>query len=520
MTLPPPAAMAETDRVAVVREDVAIGRETVAQGGVRVRVEPRTVAARVPVETRAETAEVERRRVERPVTARRAPWREGDTLVVPVYEERPVTTTVLVLAEEIRVRVVEQRHAGQAGVSLRQDRVHVERRVADGPWVAEAAAHGPAGTDLQPPSPSRSPSVKQTVVALFDQHAAAQQARERLLARGFEPSSITLSDTADGEVRQSEPESGGVLASVRHFFADLFGDDRHDEVGVYADTIARGGAVLKVEVDDDERVDTTREVLESAGAADIDERVDAWRRDHGDDTATSGTTAATAATAATKPKGAKKTLRPGVAASTDSTATTASAGGSGEGVIPVVQESVAVGKRSVRAGGLRVYSRVVEEPVRETVDLREERATVERRAVDRPASAAELTGNEERTIEVTEMVERPVVQKTARVVEEVVVGKDVRQTSATVEETARHTEVQVDTLPGERDAGTLAGTDDDESARAHAFGRSLRDDPQYMGLGWDEVEPRARQRWAERYPDTPWERFKETARRSWDRMTE
>src|SRR5712671_2779741 len=91
--------------------------------------------------------------------------------------------------------------------------------------------------------------------------------------------------------------------------------------------------------------------------------------------------------------------------------------------VPVVQEELQVGKRAINVGGLRVIKRMSETPVSEIVKLREERATIERRPVDRDATEADFENFEEGTIEVREMSEQAVVGKTARVVEEVVVGK-------------------------------------------------------------------------------------------------
>src|ERR1044072_3375701 len=91
------------------------------------------------------------------------------------------------------------------------------------------------------------------------------------------------------------------------------------------------------------------------------------------------------------------------------------------GSVPVIEEELQIGKRTVRRGGVRVYSRVVDEPVEETVELREERVTVDRRKVDRPVEKGELSGLRDQTIEVMEVTEEPVVQKRARAREEVVV---------------------------------------------------------------------------------------------------
>ncbi|SAL89031.1 hypothetical protein AWB74_08871 [Caballeronia arvi] len=104
-----------------------------------------------------------------------------------------------------------------------------------------------------------------------------------------------------------------------------------------------------------------------------------------------------------------------------------------------------VGKREVHTGGVRVYSRVTETPVSESVNLREERATIERRAVNRPATAADLR---EGSVEIRETQEQPVVAKTARVVEEVVVGKEASTRTETVNDTVRSTEVDVERTEG------------------------------------------------------------------------
>jgi len=114
----------------------------------------------------------------------------------------------------------------------------------------------------------------------------------------------------------------------------------------------------------------------------------------------------------------------------------------GETTIPVVEEELQVGKREVERGGVRVESRVEEKPVTEQVQLREERVHVERRPVDRPVTNADEAFREG-TLEVTERAEEAVVSKTARVVEEVVVGKQVEEHTETVHDTLRRTDVDV-----------------------------------------------------------------------------
>ena len=81
--------------------------------------------------------------------------------------------------------------------------------------------------------------------------------------------------------------------------------------------------------------------------------------------------------------------------------------------------------------------------MQETVALREERVKLERRPVDRPVDAADDTFRE-RTIEVNETAEEPVIGKRSRVVEEVRVGKEQTQREQTVRDTVRSTDVKVE----------------------------------------------------------------------------
>ena len=120
--------------------------------------------------------------------------------------------------------------------------------------------------------------------------------------------------------------------------------------------------------------------------------------------------------------------------------------------MPVVEEELRVGKREVERGGVRVESRVEERPVEKEVRLQEEHVRVERRPVDRPVGDAEGLFKEG-TIEVTERAEVPVVAKEARVVEEVVVNKEVGERTETVRDTVRRTDVNVEEVEGTTETG-------------------------------------------------------------------
>jgi stress response protein YsnF len=115
--------------------------------------------------------------------------------------------------------------------------------------------------------------------------------------------------------------------------------------------------------------------------------------------------------------------------------------------VEVVEERLAVGKREVATGGVRVTSRVVETPVEETVRLREERVEAARRPAARKLSPAEADAVfAERTVEMVGTGEEAEVGRTARVVERVTLGKRVEERTETVRDKVRRTEVEVEEL--------------------------------------------------------------------------
>jgi uncharacterized protein (TIGR02271 family) len=125
-------------------------------------------------------------------------------------------------------------------------------------------------------------------------------------------------------------------------------------------------------------------------------------------------------------------------------------GQGGRAAIPVVEEQLQVGKREVEQGGVRIHTTQTEKPVQASVNLREEQVNVERHRVDRPASTADLNQpGRDAAVEVTAKSEVPIVNKEARVVEEVVVNKDVKERAETVRDSVRKTDVKVEKVEGD-----------------------------------------------------------------------
>jgi stress response protein YsnF len=197
-----------------------------------------------------------------------------------------------------------------------------------------------------------------------------------------------------------------------------------DEAHLYAESVRRGNVLVAAQVSDS-RADEASRIMDSAGLIDLERQAEDWRA--------SGWTGFQAQGGSyqgngqsNKPRGEdiayNQTARN---THTQSTSQRHDNLTDGDDTIEVVEEDIRIGKRNVEEGGVRVRSYVREVPVEEEVRLREERVHVERRPVDRPATAQDLNSFREGTVEIRESHEEPVISKEARVVEEVHIHKDV-----------------------------------------------------------------------------------------------
>jgi stress response protein YsnF len=262
----------------------------------------------------------------------------------------------------------------------------------------------------------------QTVIALFDNSSDAQNAVEKLTNNGFSRDNIDISlnttenmaatRTTDSEKYRDPNEKG-----IGGFFRSLFKDDSY-EADKYTAVAERANSVVTVYNASTEEAQRAADILDSSGAIDVNEKATEYGY-----TAGSGITN-------------KETME--------------TRSGNVPTSIPVVEENVQIGKREVETGGVRLRSRIVETPVEENLRLREEYVRVERTPVDRPATDADLQNFQEREIEITEHAEVPVVNKEARVVEEVNLNKEVEERDETVKETVRKTQVDVENIEGKK----------------------------------------------------------------------
>ncbi|HEX4748313.1 MAG TPA: YsnF/AvaK domain-containing protein [Bryobacteraceae bacterium] len=375
---------------------------------------------------------------------------------------------------------------------------------------------------------------RSTLVAVFRDRADAESAANELKSNGFSSNDVYVgsysSAGSTGTTREwnaTHQHEGG----IKGWFKSLFGeDDDSSDVATYENAANTGGVLLTVQTSD-ENLDRATAILQKYNPVDINENQTESR------TATAGQVNA-GSTRAAQTGGAKRAGSQNLPQS-----------------IPVVQEDLQVGKRPVARGGVRVYSRVIETPKEEKVNLREETVRVDRQPVNRPAQAGDLRTGREEVIEVQEFAEEAVVQKQARVVEEVRVSKDVAERTETVRDTVRRQEVQVEDLgegkhtsaaasatgrvPNEgRGPGTTATGDYREDFRrdfqtryaasggryeeyepAYQYGYTAANDPRYQGRSWDEVESDLRSDYGRRYPNSTWEKIKDSIRYGWDKVT-
>jgi uncharacterized protein (TIGR02271 family) len=401
--------------------------------------------------------------------------------------------------------------------------------------------------------------MQHTLVAVFDNRTDAQSAMDELLANGFSRPDVRLSEentatsasaTTTGATSTTAADDSSFTSGIKHFFSDLFGTGHDEPVRKYSEAVTRGSHVLTVVTASEPEVERAADLIERFGPVDIDEKSSQWDTGAMSSEAMRSSTGAQQQSALLSQQNAtmQSSTMPGSTMEGSTLEGSALQGSSMQGsamqgsqqraettgttAIPIIEEQLAVGKREVQRGGVRVFQRVVETPVSETVNLREEHVSVERRPVDQPASSADLAAFQEQTIELRETAEQAVVQKTARVVEEVVVGKEVTERQEQIADTVRHTEVQVEQLAaggtGADDAYyrthfdsnyASAGGRYEDYSPAYSYGSSMAGTDQYRGRAWDDAEPTLRRDWETKNPGSTWEKMKAAVRHGWDKVT-
>jgi uncharacterized protein (TIGR02271 family) len=256
----------------------------------------------------------------------------------------------------------------------------------------------------------------QTVVAAFDTAAHAQAAVAALKAGGFHADDISVFDKSRVGLR----EPG--------LWQHIFGGGLHQhEADVYHDALERGGSVVSVRVPDNE-------VAHATGILDIHRPIDVHDRAITAGIAPASRVESAAASIGAAPMAAdqKVAVSPKLAEAHDE-------------VLQLAEEQLEVGKRMVETGKTRVRRFVTERDASADVTLHEEHADVIRRAVTDPKSIGEIDWADT-TIEVVETAEHALVNKIARVVEEVGLRKIGSDHVETIHDKIRRQQVEIERL--------------------------------------------------------------------------
>ena len=245
----------------------------------------------------------------------------------------------------------------------------------------------------------------QKVVAVYDTEASANAAVNSLRSAGYLTNDISV-------IRdEQEAEQAGLYEPG--VWQRLFGRDLEPHVAaVLGRSLKEGSVIVSVRVPDSE-APKVMSLLDTHKPVDVLDRAKTYGM--------------IGATAAASPA-------PGISELKD------------EELLPVAEEQLSVGKRVVEAGHTRVRSYIIEKPVQANITLHEEHAEVIRRAISNPTYRKDIDWSD-KVIDITETTEEPVVNKTVRITEEVLIRRQGSDRTQTVHDTVRRREVEVDHLP-------------------------------------------------------------------------
>lgn len=201
-----------------------------------------------------------------------------------------------------------------------------------------------------------------------------------------------------------------------------------------------------------------------------------------------------------------------------------------DNVFEVIEEELQVGKTQIERGRMRIYNVVTEREVQANVELRDETIKVQRRPVNRNvAISPDLF--KERSFEMVEIDEIAQVGKTARVVEEVSLGKEVVEQIKTIKETLRRQDVQIEEIPAVRTFEEYnadfhnfyttnlsnSGASYENLKPAFKYGYSLATREPFRSSPWSAVETDTRRIWEQKNPGT-WEQNKAVIKYAWEKV--
>ncbi|SFU23950.1 hypothetical protein [Paraburkholderia aspalathi] len=389
--------------------------------------------------------------------------------------------------------------------------------------------------------------MRQVVLGVYDRYADACTAQRALREAGVAQADIaTYSMSVDAPVgkgpRVYAPGGGDVghhkpvFDQLEQLFARLFSRGEYPRVTEdYREFIRRGGTVLSADVSE-MQVDLARELMRRAGAADIEERANAWRTgsmqaDTSERADDRGSPAAWYPSSQYDPAtgqqdGGMLRSRPaaGMAASLDAMDKPGiSSGTSPASALPPESTSeayAAAGTETQRSvfsstepnmvGGMQqATTRTEGGGSGPSVDQRQQSGAPD---VGLPRTA--------------EGVDADLKSRAAAPLDDSTSAANVQHISRTRLMDDPVTDNPLDGDPYDDEfrkdyeahyANT--GASYDEYRRAYTHGATLGQDERYRGQDWQLIEPGAREHWESHYPESGWERFKAAVRQGWERVT-
>jgi uncharacterized protein (TIGR02271 family) len=258
-------------------------------------------------------------------------------------------------------------------------------------------------------------STYEKIVTLYDTAEHAEAAKANLKHAGFSESDMsTVSSNA-------LPRSAAALREPG-LWNRLFGRGIEEhEASVYAKAVESGGVVLTVRAAQED-IPRAMGILNQHNVIDVRDRaIDAGAFSKAQTTGTPLGPVPVPAKPITTDLGRQQVMR-------------------------LAEEHLDVGKRLVEQGTTRIRRFVTQQPVEQKITLHEEHADIVRRAIADPNYVRDVDWSDQ-TVEIQETAEEPMVTKSARVAEEIVIGKTGTDHVETIRDTVRKQQAQVEKNP-------------------------------------------------------------------------
>ncbi|WWO98759.1 MAG: YsnF/AvaK domain-containing protein [Candidatus Dasytiphilus stammeri] len=248
------------------------------------------------------------------------------------------------------------------------------------------------------------------IVTLFDNAEHAQSAKDNLLKAGFSAYDISLID-------ESQLRAANILSHEDDIWQRLFGNGlTEEESKVYAKALETGGVILILRTSEE---DTPRAmgILNACQVVDMSETVTCIDKNH-----------------QSQHDECKYSEDKHQSISNEDNC---------DDILQLAEEQLEVGKKIVKEGSTRVRRFVTEKDVEVEVPLHEEHATIFRRSINKNKCPDKFDWSDT-VVEITETTEKPVVNKTAHIVEEIIVRKEGRDRIEKIHDTVRKQEVKIE----------------------------------------------------------------------------